>query len=244
MQEDSSDVSKFKEIEVELQIGNEISKFATRTDMLTDSLGYATQGMDIASAAQLILPHVVGRSSSFMFRNMTVYKNYPRVGVFTQIFAPSSEIKVMAEGPLEMRWTLVEGDTTILDLRCNKATLTFAGRRYTAWYTPEIPISEGPYKFNGLPGLIVEVGDSQRQHVFTLTGITNYQKPNPIIYSFDERTVSIAPENITKAVQQSIFNSARKIIDDPTGTYSSISNESKAKSSKYISHKNNFIEKY
>jgi GLPGLI family protein len=31
----------------------------------------------------------------------------------------------------------------------------------TAWYTPEIPISQGPENYWGLPGLILEVSDGK-----------------------------------------------------------------------------------
>jgi GLPGLI family protein len=60
---------------------------------------------------------------------------------------------------------------TILGYKCNKATTKFGQRIYTAWYTKEIPISEGPYRFKGLTGLILEVGDANKYHFFTAIGI-------------------------------------------------------------------------
>jgi GLPGLI family protein len=60
---------------------------------------------------------------------------------------------------------------TILGYECNKATTKFGQRIYTAWYTKEIPISEGPYRFKGLTGLILEVGDANKYHFFTAIGI-------------------------------------------------------------------------
>lgn len=64
---------------------------------------------------------------------------------------------------------------TILGYQCNKATTKFGHRFYTAWYTKEIPISEGPYRFKGLTGLILEVSDENRYHSFTATGIEKKQ---------------------------------------------------------------------
>ena len=48
------------------------------------------------------------------------------------------------------------------------------GRKWTAWFTTEIPIQDGPYKFLGLPGLIVKIEDQTKTHSFELKGISNY----------------------------------------------------------------------
>ena len=47
------------------------------------------------------------------------------------------------------------------------------GRKWTAWFTTEIPIQDGPYKFRGLPGLIVKIEDETKSHCFALNGIKN-----------------------------------------------------------------------
>lgn len=52
-----------------------------------------------------------------------------------------------------------------------KATARYGGRNWIAWFTEEIPISEGPYKFNGLPGLIFEIYDDKENYKFTLQQI-------------------------------------------------------------------------
>ena len=58
-------------------------------------------------------------------------------------------------------WTLIPDSTKeILGYACNMAKTVFAGREYVAWYTVDIPLPYGPYKFYGLPGLVVEVEDS------------------------------------------------------------------------------------
>jgi GLPGLI family protein len=45
-----------------------------------------------------------------------------------------------------------------------KATTEFGGRKWTAWFCEEIPLSDGPYKFKGLPGLIVKISDADNSH--------------------------------------------------------------------------------
>lgn len=60
---------------------------------------------------------------------------------------------------------------TILGYKCNKATTKFGNRIYTAWYTKDIPVSEGPYRFKGLTGLILEISDANKYHSFIAIGI-------------------------------------------------------------------------
>jgi GLPGLI family protein len=63
----------------------------------------------------------------------------------------------------------------ILGYKCNKATVLFSGRLYTAWYAKEIPISEGPYRFKGLPGLILFIEDEKGFDKFEAVAIEKKQ---------------------------------------------------------------------
>lgn len=67
---------------------------------------------------------------------------------------------------LKLNWTLYDEETEILGYKCKKATTSFAGRNYIAWYSTEISISDGPYKFQGLPGLIFSIYDTKNQYKF------------------------------------------------------------------------------
>ena len=50
----------------------------------------------------------------------------------------------------------------------DRAETTFAGRKWYAWFTQEIPFQDGPYKFKGLPGLIIKVEDAKGDYSFDL----------------------------------------------------------------------------
>lgn len=77
----------------------------------------------------------------------------------------------------ELSWTIQNERKSIQQYSCQKAITKFRGREYEAWFTPEIPIREGPYKFGGLPGLILEMQDSQKQFVYTCIGIKKAKAP-------------------------------------------------------------------
>jgi GLPGLI family protein len=72
------------------------------------------------------------------------------------------------EFPFLNQWSISNISDTISGLYCQQATIHYGGRDYTAWYAPEIPISDGPYVFNGLPGLIVKITDSRGWYNFQL----------------------------------------------------------------------------
>lgn len=64
----------------------------------------------------------------------------------------------------QMKWKLTNTTKTILGETCFMATTFFRGRTYQAYYSSTIPYTDGPWKFGGLPGLILEV--SSEDHVF------------------------------------------------------------------------------
>ena len=74
---------------------------------------------------------------------------------------------VYEESPA-FKWQITEEKKNIGNLKCQAAVVSYAGRQYKAWFTNDIPISDGPYKFYGLPGLIVEIEDSKNHYKFEL----------------------------------------------------------------------------
>ncbi len=70
-----------------------------------------------------------------------------------------------------MRWSLSDEIKTIDSFECRKADTWFRGRFYTAWYTVDIPIPNGPWKMGGLPGLIIELRELSGDMHFMLESI-------------------------------------------------------------------------
>ena len=65
-------------------------------------------------------------------------------------------------------WKILPETVKIGDYQTQKAETKFGGRTWYAWFTQEIPLQDGPYKFSGLPGLIVKVQDEKGDYSFDL----------------------------------------------------------------------------
>ena len=82
-----------------------------------------------------------------------------------------------------MKWELSDEQQTICGYQCQKATCHWRGRDFAAWFTPKIPIKSGPWKFGGLPGLIMKVYDSRRLYLWEAVAVEKGSFP---IYQPDE----------------------------------------------------------
>ena len=139
-----------------------------------------------------------------------VYKNYP-AGKVTTLDKVTINNNFRCEEENEVpAWQLLTDTMTILSYTCQKAVCHFKGRDYEAWFTPEIPRSEGPWKLHGLPGLILKAADSQGHYTFECTGMVNTNEE--LLFGGDGYE-TISRKNLNKIYE--------RFATDPTGYISS-----------------------
>ncbi len=80
----------------------------------------------------------------------------------------------------DMRWHIGKEFKIINGHKCQSAHIVFRGRNYKAFFAPDIPVNAGPWKFNNLPGLIVEVVSSDGEYQFRLNELKFKNKSDPI----------------------------------------------------------------
>ncbi len=88
-------------------------------------------------------------------------------GICTHYESIAEDYYVIKEAVV-LRWELVSQDSLIGKVKCKKAITNYGGRKWIAWYNPEIAVSTGPYVFDGLPGLIYKIADSENIFNFTI----------------------------------------------------------------------------
>ncbi|MBY0533743.1 MAG: GLPGLI family protein [Rickettsiaceae bacterium] len=78
----------------------------------------------------------------------------------------------------KINWKIDSETKNFGDLKSQKATGYFRGRTYSAWFAPQLPVRVGPWKLNGLPGLILEASDENKEVIFSFVSFERMQMNN------------------------------------------------------------------
>lgn len=161
-----------KKDQMELLVGKQSSRFysvlAVRQQQILDSVMHASDG----DLSQILAASSRFRATSAYGQKYEVYKHLPTDDKLTFTTTEVSLSRYKYEEPMPtFDWQLQEGDTVIAEYPCFKATAEFRGKKWTALYTPEIAISDGPWKLCGLPGLILQASTDDGDFSFVCTAI-------------------------------------------------------------------------
>lgn len=106
-------------------------------------------------------------------QSLHIYKGIPESGklIFTEEVTPDDVYRYDEDKPDMAEWNMLEADTVISGYRCQKAEGELRGRKWTMWFTPDIPIADGPWKFCGLPGLILKATEAEGRFAFCCIGL-------------------------------------------------------------------------
>ena len=112
-----------------------------------------------------------------------IYRNLEQ-GKFTTYSTVVGTHYLITEDVVIPEWTMYEDSTiTVLGMECKKATTNFRGRYWEVWYTEEIPISQGPWKLCGLPGMILKA-NCPKFMLIEATGIKNKNLEPVTFYNY------------------------------------------------------------
>ncbi|MDO4225056.1 MAG: GLPGLI family protein, partial [Bergeyella zoohelcum] len=73
------------------------------------------------------------------------------------VFGDIEDLKVYFPLNINLKWNLLHEQKQIQGTSLKKAVVTYKNKEWTAWYNPEMSISEGPFVFSKLPGFIYEI---------------------------------------------------------------------------------------
>lgn len=172
-QEDSLNPNNIHQEDMLLFLGTHVSLFLSKNsyNLENELRKFSSQAQLQEWLSSISLTSIASR---FGYR---IYKNNPKGKItYTEKVIPS--LLKYEENLNLFNWKLSEDTATISGYKVQKATCNFGGRSWIAWFSPKIPYNDGPYKFNGLPGLIVKISDTRNQYVFELKSI---EKPKKLL---------------------------------------------------------------
>jgi len=171
---DSLDKKKKETYKTILQANSSVSKYWDWHTFKRDSI--------ILSSDTALSSNKLSRLKDiylYLVRNLLtseVIKNHPN-GKITNKDVIVPDDYVYTEDKTDRNWRLKDDTMTVCGYKCNNATCSFGGRDWNVWFTPEIAISDGPWKLFGLPGLILKAEDLSGTHTFEAIIIRNSNRP-------------------------------------------------------------------
>jgi GLPGLI family protein len=169
---DSTDAKSVQNEEMLLYMGEEISTFISNGRHIGDSITATYDSREKTSETLTEMHYKIPGSKVkyYIEKNLTSNEVIFKERIINDYYSYSEELK-------NMNWNILPETKNITGFQAQKATISFRGRNYIAWFTTEIPISDGPYKFKGLPGLILKIADEEEFYIFELSSFKKLKDP-------------------------------------------------------------------
>lgn len=201
----------YQKYDMVLQIGKRISKFSDYKEFVNDSIVLAEekQGVNRNAIMQGMMSRGYGLYSESIYKNTAVGKYTVTDKI---LINPYSYEEVIPR----MDWNIIaDTDSIILGYKCEKATCRFRGRNYVAWFANEIAIDNGPWKFHGLPGLILKVEDENKEYIFECVGLYRPNWFSPIYRKTNRKEIKTVRSKFLVAKKRAMSNPLSELKNDP-----------------------------
>ena len=114
----------------------------------------------------------------------------------------------------QLNWQIINNSSEeILGYKVQKAETVYEGKKYYAWFSTEIPINNGPFVFNGLPGLILKIQNEDSSYVITVKGIKNETNLFPELEK-GKKVIETKKENFYKTIEGTMKEVQTMVVDE------------------------------
>ena len=198
---DSTDAESIQNETMVLFIGDKISRFSSEGQHIADSIkeAYKDRERTQQSFNEMRSKMPMSALNFYIFKK----QNSAEVSFTEKIVRDNYRYTQNID---DLNWEILPETKEVACFVAQKAKTNFSGRNYTAWFTTEIPISEGPYKFCGLPGLILEISDNKGYYTFKLTGFKELN---------DEISMEFDPENYLEVSREKFLEIKKEYAENP-----------------------------
>lgn len=191
---DSTDSKRLNTEYFLLDFSENSSVFRSEPTHLKDSILNSSMPNNLFGAPKTPFKYTVVKSPST--NSITTYHDYTSFK-----FIVDEELKALD-------WQITDETKEIMGYLCLTATTSYKGRDYKAYFTEGIPFSDGPYKFKGLPGVILELVDSKEHYHFKAVELLNLPTP------FDYFLANF--KDYKKASSKEFYDFEQKVKDKPS----------------------------
>ncbi|MDO4984252.1 MAG: GLPGLI family protein [Prevotella sp.] len=193
-----------------LQIGHKISKCYSQYSVQVDSI------LALPNSDDVLLQHIkqaISAKTDYPHKRMKayVYKNYPN-GKMTVTDGVTMQDYVYEDSLDLQNWDIKDSIKTIMGYSVQKAECDFRGRHWTAWFTEDIPVNNGPWKLGNLPGLIMEAYSDGMQNHFVINGLEKTAN-EPIVFS----KTYVGSRKYVRTTRKKFLRSKMKYLCDISG---------------------------
>lgn len=179
----------------------DVKKQLREAGLTAEQIGTIRSGLNFDSRTNFMREYEEAKEL-FMTTNDSVYDI--RVGM--------DENEVLGFPRSLLQWDLHDEIREINGYQCQMATINYFGRKFTAWFTSEIPINAGPYLFSGLPGAIVELNDDYGVYTYSLLEVVRSEPPADIAFP-DTKKILNHKEALSKQ-----WIAVQRYLNDITGS--------------------------
>lgn len=123
------------------------------------------------------------------------------------------DTKVKYNESASLKWVILKDTRKYSGYNTRKAYTVAYGRKWIAWYAENLPLNYGPYKFCGLPGLIINMYDDKAEYFFTLSLLKRKEKSVKI--PLDKSYKEFPKKKIKQIKYNNLTNIQGMIFEDP-----------------------------
>lgn len=129
------------------------------------------------------------------------YFYYPEYGRMVRTYRIVTDEFLIDDAKCENKWNVTSEEKKIGEYNCRKATLDKGGRKWTAWFTTDLPHQAAPRTFAGLPGVVLELSDADNEIRWMFNGIVNSTPDSKLYIKMPEKFTPATPAEFKKILR-------------------------------------------
>ena len=129
------------------------------------------------------------------------YFYYPETGRMVQTYRIIAEEFKLSDSTCANKWDITSEEKKIGEYNCRKATLEKDGRKWTAWFTTDLPHRGAPRTLAGLPGVVLEASDADGEVCWMFNGLLAGEPESKLYIKCPDTFSPVSPEKVPKIVR-------------------------------------------